>query len=579
MKFKFIALFLLLASFEAFGATTYVDPSCPNNGDGTGQACAATGGGAGAFNTWASQTVWTGNAKAYQKAGTTFTGACGFLVNASGADTNNRIEIGSYGGSDKAVMNCTSGSYIFGWTTRSYITVSNMEFSNSSAHCLYFSGGTGNIVTDNVFRSCASYGISLDGAGAAHQHDSLQISNNEFIYTGNSAILADITTTNTATWTGLSIFTNTFRQGVVSSNSNPVVGIRQTTTPIQNTVRDVNIYNNTFEGVNYTDTTPTSVIWVGRSSLPTTPADQSLCAPDNKIIGIKIYNNIFKQVGGNPIYVNNVITNSSYPDALIYDNDMRDIRGNAGIIAFYSTGLKTYNNRIDNIKPLSSSLFIDGIGIDYDVCNVGGEISRNYITRTLGDLSTTNSGQGIAIFGSNSVKIRSNVITDSRIGIHLGNDILAAAGIANDFEGNTIVRTATDCVQGDFTVEQVNNFRNNSLNYCGDYGFDLAGTGQQVLTSNGIFNTTSGAINSNNDDTTKVPSNPLFVDFTRTSSVGGFKLLPNSPLCRAGYPLGPIKDYWNRPIDILDPSIGAMDCNAEYNLDISTTRTDILTRE
>lgn len=88
----------MLACLNVWGATTYIDPACANNGNGAASSCAASGGAAGAFNTWASQTTWTGNAKAYQKSGTTFTGACQFLVNASGADTSNRIEISTYGG-------------------------------------------------------------------------------------------------------------------------------------------------------------------------------------------------------------------------------------------------------------------------------------------------------------------------------------------------------------------------------------------------------------------------------------------------------------------------------------------------
>ena len=73
-------------------------------------------------------------------------------------------------------------------------------------------------------------------------------------------------------------------------------------------------------------------------------------------------------------------------------------------------------------------------------------------------------------------------------------------------------------------------------------------------------------------DANSAVADPAFLGGTNPTSADGFKLKPDSTLCRAGTYVGKLKDYWGRSVDILDPSIGAMDCNAEY-------RTDILTRE
>ena len=89
VKFKFIALFLLLASFEAFGATYYINTTCVHNGNGLGEECAASASDQGAYNT--RPTIAAGNTYLI-KGGTTLNG--GILVSGlSGSD----ITFGSYG--------------------------------------------------------------------------------------------------------------------------------------------------------------------------------------------------------------------------------------------------------------------------------------------------------------------------------------------------------------------------------------------------------------------------------------------------------------------------------------------------
>jgi hypothetical protein len=80
-------------------ATIYIDPSATNNGDGTTYTQAASGGAAGAKNTWSGLTYTAGNSY-LQRAGTTYTTQ--ITVNAGGT-VNSRMTFGSYDASNGAV--------------------------------------------------------------------------------------------------------------------------------------------------------------------------------------------------------------------------------------------------------------------------------------------------------------------------------------------------------------------------------------------------------------------------------------------------------------------------------------------
>jgi len=134
---------------------------------------------------------------------------------------------------------------------------------------------------------------------------------------------------------------------------------------------------------------------------------------------------------------------------------------------------------------------------------------------------------------------------------------------------NNTVSDVPTCISLNGGASVTTNVYNNSVNNCG-IGIDKGGSSTINFGNNaGFGNTTnfSGCCNP-----MALTSDPLFVGGTAPNSLEGFKLTSSSPLCNAGTYVGKIKDYWERGVDILDPSIGAMDCNAEY-------RTDILTRE
>lgn len=104
------AIILAFVSLPALGVTYYIDPSCSNNGDGTSQACAASVGGVGAYNTWrvsAISSTGSGAGNSYlQKAGTTFTSEV--QIGLSGT-ASSPVYFGSYGGLPKPIIAPSSG--------------------------------------------------------------------------------------------------------------------------------------------------------------------------------------------------------------------------------------------------------------------------------------------------------------------------------------------------------------------------------------------------------------------------------------------------------------------------------------
>lgn len=260
-----LILMLCLLSAQAWAATRYIDPDCTAfNGDGTTQACAASGGGVGAYNTWESATTWTGNAVFLQKGGSTFTdddGTCNYLINASGADTNNRITVGAYG-TGKAAIVCTSG-YVFGWASdRAFITIEDMDLTATGSNCLYPQSGNNEIIQDNIFRSCGGAGISLDGSSALYNHDNTRILRNVFMSTTSKAISAPVAVANTQNWDNIEIADNEFQSGISNNGAlgPPVDFLISNGTTAR--VRGLSIHGNTFTDI----FTGTSSSWVIRAA-------------------------------------------------------------------------------------------------------------------------------------------------------------------------------------------------------------------------------------------------------------------------------------------------------------------------
>lgn len=135
-------------------ATTmnYIDPSCTNDGNGTGESCAGSPGGVGAYNTWASVTFASDNTYA-QKAGTTWTISANqsILITASGASDSARIILTRYGTGADPIINATGNHYGIAITgARSFITLDHFEVYGVS-----MSAGSDN----GLVRLCDSAGV------------------------------------------------------------------------------------------------------------------------------------------------------------------------------------------------------------------------------------------------------------------------------------------------------------------------------------------------------------------------------------------------------------------------------------
>ena len=653
---------LLLWGGQAWAAIGYIDPTCTNNGDGTVgtggsgsgasavTVCAISGGGPGPFNTWASATTWSGNAQFYGKGGTTFTGACQFLINNSGADINNQIIVGSYG-TGRHALNCTSGNYAFGFGFRSFIKITNLDFTTAVSNCLFVQSSTDIVISGNLFKSCAVFGIGFNN-GITDNFDRITIDSNIFSSTGNSAISSSaIPATNINAWDDILITNNSFLPGVANNSNAPaidfivvpqtiVIGITNTSTavtapdttliipgttlqstaaagiPVETTVssitdathfvmsnaatvtnasfsasfsaaatiRGMKITGNTFAGVNYNDSTPSYIVRVGRSTLPTPlPTDQSQCTHDGSIVGFDFHGNSFSQVGGGPLYLNNATTSATYKTILIYSNVIDQARANVGIDIFYSLNPQVYSNVISNVTPLPASSYFDGAGIGFDYCNSGGSVYQNYIHDIPGStvLNTELNGQGIEIFASGingslgGARIYSNIIANTKKGIYFGNPISGSATPAHNAYNNTIVNSTLDGIESSVVNNQTNGFTNNVVMGSGRYGINkgtVGAAGQFTMAKTELFgNATNYGVQTQTPDATAITSDPKLAGGLIPTSITGFKLGASSPLIGAGNFVGPYSDYRGCPF-FNPPSIGGFErCGGDISTSTGTS--------
>ena len=190
------------------------------------------------------------------------------------------------------------------------------------------------------------------------------------------------------------------------------------------------------------------------------------------------------------------------------------------------------------------------IGGYYGVAVEGSVDSVNMTIENIIQRSATR--DGLAVFtgaGLNNVVKNTVMHGNGRHGIFLSNS--NAGTIINNITTSNASCGINRGIVGH--IESYNNSYGNVTNFC-------IGT-----------ETTAG--------TGSISVDPLYVGGASPVSANGFRLKPTSSACNAGSYTGTLKDYWERRVDVLNPSIGPTDCNAEYNLDIYTTRTEILTRE
>ena len=259
----------------------------------------------------------------------------------------------------------------------------------------------------------------------------------------------------------------------------------------------------------------------------------------------------------------------SFAGGLISDNDCTGYRDD-GFDAFTQDDIEVSDNRfwgpLNNDKDNSSCL------------KMGYETSsgtKAYRNACMG-LGVNGSDYGMVITGASSTLSVGNIFSgrgDTCVEVAQRNSAGGADNVLynNACAGFTVhgLRVSTGAT-GTITANNVWDGNTGDVNVAS--GLTVTGTtnnhANSLVTGAGTY-TENGSVN----------ANPRFLGGDTPTTAEGFKLISSSPLCNTGTYVDKIKDYWNRGVDILAPSIGAMDCNAEYNLDTSTTRTEILTRE
>lgn len=146
---------LLLSSPCAWGANVYIDPTCVNNGDGTGQECAAGAGAAGAKNTWSGLT-WTAGNSYLQKAGTTFNGSV--VVGASGS-AGSIITLGKYGAGANPIINASGLHGLDIRNGKGYISVVDFQITGATNNQVFIYNSANNLNINGLTTTGGSYGI------------------------------------------------------------------------------------------------------------------------------------------------------------------------------------------------------------------------------------------------------------------------------------------------------------------------------------------------------------------------------------------------------------------------------------
>jgi len=477
VKFKFIALFLLLASFEAFGATWYVRSSvnCPNNGNGTAPTCAKATGQVGAIrnhNNTQSATFAAGD--------TVY--ICDILPSSSSPQWNSTIESGTaadpivfdgncpmpdgtyrQGGYD--ALGTTTNAFQIVTTSPNYITWRNLELKNSAADCanINVAAATGLRFENITVENCAQDGFDVDNAAVG-------------------GVNVDGLTIKRATLTAISC--NNARGGTWKN-----LRVEDSGTSGQNT-----------DGVAINDS----------------------CGDGTVVEDVVV----LRQKGGGGV-------------------DFQDSTGSGTL-----TGRRFY--LADGEPAAGVSGFTSVCNASTQTIDVSSVVSvNNNFNVYLKDCGGLHKLRNFTTYGAGSTELK---LGDSGT----SGDVLTAQINNSSFGGAFCAATAV-YFRDDATVNITMDYNN----FCpsGEFGLESGGT-----------YTFAGWKTESSQDANSLQVDPEFIGGISPTTVNGFKVKPTSSLCKAGTYVGDIQDYWGRGVDILDPSIGAMDCNAEY-------RTDILTRE
>jgi hypothetical protein len=521
-------LLLVLLPAQVLAATVYIDPSCPNSGDGTTTVCGANGG-TGPYKLWSSVTWTAGNTYA-GKGGTTASESV--TVGATGT-AGNVITVTSYGTGQHTIS--SAGGTAITAIDRSYLTITNMKFATGTGHGIDIqsSGAVSNLtITNNTFNTVKQHGIKMGSNDNASVISTVMITGNSFTSIGLGGITyPQIPAGNSGIWSDHMIsdnyFTTVGRDGALPAIDMLMIG--GTTAKYLR----VQIERNTIENCNNSYTSNPSIIRLGRS-----PAGSAI---ELRFDTVTIRDNSIGSTRQGAIEVAHVGGAS-----VIARNGFDDIDSNAALAVFWSREVVIEANVISNIRPLLESSSIDGMGLDLED-NTGLIVRRNRVATSLGATGVPNSGQGIYNFSCNACFVYANLLIGNKNGLHVyGSTDMTVPSI---YAHNTVVNSTQYGAWLSWTASYRQVLINNVVSGSGVYGVRDEGSGGTLstLTTNLVFGSGtadySGATHASD-----INANPLLTDWYKTQG--------SSPARRAGTLTSTCLDFRGRPC-MTHPDLGA----------------------
>ena len=514
-----LLIFLLCWSVGAWGADYYVRPACANNGDGTAETCAASGGSAGAYNVMSSITS-TADGQVELTRGNTV-----YLIGTSAAAWNPGGVAAGDGTPFVLRGDHELGAGGFAGSQTTWISISGTNRRNITLLNLSFSGATGTCISIGTANDITVDGITIPAGGCG---------------THGVAMVADGTT--------IEIKNSTF--GYVGPAENNTGGMVYAAPATGTTVAGLLIHDNVFVGDN----------GFGRYGVGLYPPD------DGTITGAEVYDNAFTgSYSYMPITVQNDVDG-----AKVYDNTISVTaaqggihiggQGTIGACPVTTDNALVYGNSVTGTAATTQGTGDDsGIGLYADECSVGTQMYRNQ--------SYGNAIAGLYLNDSATGDFYSNLLWGN------GSNCINVHGISdgNAFEHNTCDNTGAtfgggagqgrDAVQQDNTAgnSTANIFRNNVI--IGDAAkcFDVDGDPGYVSES---FNLIYGCptLVEGFTQTGGLNADPLLAGGSAPTTAAGHRPAANSPLCGAGTYIAGARDFDDLPMGY-PADIGAYRCD------------------
>jgi len=515
-----IVAFFLCANAEAI---VYINCSCANNGDGTGQICALSGGGPGAFNA-AVTTVSASTEYSYAKGSTCTLASTSITIN------QNSVTLSAYGSGAKPIINGNAANYAVTVTTSNGFSISGIDWRPGATGAVNLSATTtGGTFSNNDINS-SLVGLVISAAGATN----ITGSGNTTTCTGTASICWNVATNGG----GISFSDSPITLTATDKTSTSLIGVRLSGTATTLNNVDVNGGNMGVE----IRTTNGHTVKNGEYS-------------NQLVAGVRIRDSNVNAIYGNTFHdIDNLV---AYPSGQGNAIDMIDI---------VPTGC--LNNLIT-----SNVIYRVYQGI-VDQCDVGG---GNFIAgNVLWDYSVDGiSYQSPATAGyivNNTLLHSPRSLVGHAIAIQNGASALMAATVVNNVCVVGIVGNNVQCMSLPNSANTGATYINNNDWYASVSGAHLAklDTVAPACASGSTppwcnYDTLAawqtalqGDVDTTGDEAQSISSDPKWAAGPTPSTSVGFRLQPASPLRRVGYDLnlGNIQDAGNRALSH-PPSIGA----------------------